>query len=232
MSCIIMEWRIMNKSKVKRTNFNSYDKCECCGKDDYSVVEKIIDNQQWLLCSNCRDAFIPHKKVVDKNKRADSKTFSAESIKFFRKRNKKKKKKSKKPKVKVDNFKKKKRDDKEVLNGDNYKLYINSADWKRIRKRTLRRAKDKCIVCGGKGNTVHHWKYPSHWGCERDVEVDVMCKHCHDFIHDELPDLLENIKKSKRSLLIEKKQDVIYTAYAMIYDEEMDNEYFNIVRKT
>ncbi|TAM36941.1 MAG: HNH endonuclease [Burkholderiaceae bacterium] len=65
-----------------------------------------------------------------------------------------------------------------------YRDYLKSALWRRIKKRVLERDKKTCQCCGGRGNVVHHRSY------ERDVMeghndamLATVCNGCHDIIH-------------------------------------------------
>jgi len=178
-----------------------YDKCECCENADISVREKTIDDKEWLLCANCRDSFIPHK---------DEKLIKKEKLE------KQKKERDKKKEQKEKNHGK-------ILRPENYKSYIFSKEWKRVRERKLRSAKDKCIICGGTATHVHHWRYPDYWGEENWCEIDAICRDCHSFLHDELKEFSNIIRHCKDKDINDKKQEVIDIAYQMVNDKDLNN---------
>lgn len=65
----------------------------------------------------------------------------------------------------------------------NYEEYIKSADWQVKRKAALSRAGGRCQLCRGtKRLNVHHNTY-ANLGDERDEDLVVLCKKCHDIYH-------------------------------------------------
>lgn len=72
----------------------------------------------------------------------------------------------------------------DVLLMDYQNKYLESKPWKKIKRRVLKRDKNICLRCGGKGTVVHHRSY------EREVlEGDAdhllatVCSACHEVIH-------------------------------------------------
>jgi len=65
-----------------------------------------------------------------------------------------------------------------------YTEYLQTKHWKDIRKKALIRGNKKCRMCGSKENLqVHHNTYKN-IGNERDEDLTVLCKECHEFFHD------------------------------------------------
>lgn len=119
----------------------------------------------------------------------------------------------------------KKKDNKKILSRENYREYIGSNQWQKVRRKKLKKEKGVCVVCSGKARQVHHWKYPTHWGCEKDREIDVVCGYCHRLIHSEAPLLLKDIKHSKTCRIPKKKTEVIETIRRICLDQELNPEY-------
>ncbi|OUM04502.1 HNH endonuclease [Variovorax sp. JS1663] len=72
----------------------------------------------------------------------------------------------------------------DVMQMDYHKQYLQSARWRKIKKRVLERDNRICQCCGGRGSIVHHRSY------ERDVlegrndtMLATVCNGCHDIIH-------------------------------------------------
>lgn len=64
-----------------------------------------------------------------------------------------------------------------------YKAYLKTPEWQLTRLCALNRADFKCQHCGYKDNLqVHHHTYATR-GCERDEDLVVLCRHCHENNH-------------------------------------------------
>jgi len=87
-------------------------------------------------------------------------------IKALRNRIKKKKRKSKKPKV------------------GNYKTYIKSGLWKKIRKSYYKRHKKECKACKATYKICLHHKNYKRLGHEKDSDLIPLCWTCHGSLHD------------------------------------------------
>jgi len=80
----------------------------------------------------------------------------------------------------------------------NYKEYLQSDKWKKLRAEARKKAKKKCELCGGEPKNVHHVKYPK---CLENDCLDnllVVCKKCHNKLHgikDEKLQLMKVIEK-------------------------------------
>ena len=60
-----------------------------------------------------------------------------------------------------------------------YRIYIHSPAWKARRERAIRRAGNRCQVCGERKRLqVHHVSY-ANLGHELDEDLTVMCFGCH-----------------------------------------------------
>lgn len=69
----------------------------------------------------------------------------------------------------------------------NYAEYIRSEAWQIRRKWKLEQADFKCQVCNSGGELhVHHRTY-ARLGSERENDLTVLCKKCHEKFHDRLP---------------------------------------------
>jgi hypothetical protein len=65
-----------------------------------------------------------------------------------------------------------------------YRDYLKSKDWKKIRKRVLASANYLCAGCGGIADTVHHRDYrPRVLNGEDDAPLVALCSECHDAVH-------------------------------------------------
>lgn len=61
-----------------------------------------------------------------------------------------------------------------------YLKYLNSAVWRRIRKRVLKRDKLKCQDCGQQADQVHHLSYSAAvMAGDDDSQLISMCGDCH-----------------------------------------------------
>lgn len=71
-----------------------------------------------------------------------------------------------------------------VKNKEEYKAYLNSPRWQAIRKRLYREYEYKCAMCGSPKNLqVHHITYEN-IGEEKDEDLTVLCKECHQGLHE------------------------------------------------
>jgi hypothetical protein len=65
-----------------------------------------------------------------------------------------------------------------------YRDYLKSKEWKKIRKRVLESADYLCAGCGGTASAVHHRDYrPRVLIGEDDAPLIPLCSECHDAIH-------------------------------------------------
>ena len=68
-----------------------------------------------------------------------------------------------------------------------YQEYLNTKHWQRVRKRALKRAGNRCQVCGRADNlNVHHNNY-DRVSKERKADVVVLCRACHRLYHGIMP---------------------------------------------
>lgn len=65
-----------------------------------------------------------------------------------------------------------------------YAEYLRTPEWQETRRQALRRASYRCQACNGQGRLdVHHRTYERR-GNERDRDLTVLCRACHDKFHD------------------------------------------------
>lgn len=65
-----------------------------------------------------------------------------------------------------------------------YKFYLLTKEWKRIRKRVIKRAKGICETCKiEKIVDVHHLSYKN-LGKEKLCDLRGLCRECHSIMHD------------------------------------------------
>lgn len=64
-----------------------------------------------------------------------------------------------------------------------YAEYLKTGHWQEVRKAALERADHRCQLCNATENlNVHHRTYERR-GAERDSDVTVLCKPCHERFH-------------------------------------------------
>ena len=67
---------------------------------------------------------------------------------------------------------------------ENYKRFIRSNEWQKIRERIIHDRRYKCEKCGfDKKLHVHHVTYIRFGGNELDEDLKLLCKKCHKKIH-------------------------------------------------
>jgi hypothetical protein len=65
----------------------------------------------------------------------------------------------------------------------NYEAYIQGPAWAKRRAKAIRRAEGRCQLCNSKRQlTVHHRTY-DRLGDERDADLTVLCRNCHERFH-------------------------------------------------
>ena len=67
-----------------------------------------------------------------------------------------------------------------------YKKYLRSWTWARLRNQCLENDNFKCLRCWSEDYlTVHHAEYPEHWLWTEDVSVlYTLCEKCHEGFHN------------------------------------------------
>jgi len=69
-----------------------------------------------------------------------------------------------------------------------YKEYLKTIHWQRMRHQVLKRAGNKCQVCKHDSElNVHHNNYANLWD-EQPEDLIVLCKSCHELYHGVLPE--------------------------------------------
>ncbi len=66
---------------------------------------------------------------------------------------------------------------------EEYKKYIESDAWKKLRKKAYKRAKNKCELCERLAECVHHIKYPKNFSEDELDNLLVCCRRCHEKQH-------------------------------------------------
>ena len=73
-----------------------------------------------------------------------------------------------------------------MLNGGvwrmRYDQYLKTGVWRIFRARWIERHGDRCARCRRKGEELHHRTY-ARIGRERDDDVVLLCRQCHDTFH-------------------------------------------------
>jgi hypothetical protein len=70
-----------------------------------------------------------------------------------------------------------------VAERQEYADYLNSPEWKELRKRAYARSQHKCELCGGAASAVHHIQYPKHYTEDNLFNLMVVCESCHSKLH-------------------------------------------------
>lgn len=101
------------------------------------------------------------------------------------------------------------RDDPEV-SAEIYRAWINSDDWKKIRKKKLIEEALQCEICGSAKNlAVHHITY-EHL-LEEDNHMDdliVLCKNCHEKAHEhDIREKKERATEERRRFTVEELRE-------------------------
>lgn len=66
----------------------------------------------------------------------------------------------------------------------NYKEYLKSKHWAKVRKLAIKRSGNKCQLCSSKGKlNVHHNNYKN-LGKELPTDLIVLCETCHKKFHN------------------------------------------------
>lgn len=64
-----------------------------------------------------------------------------------------------------------------------YQSYLNSPEWKTLRSLARDRAGNKCEMCEGPPDHVHHVKYPKVFKDDHLDNLVVVCERCHNKLH-------------------------------------------------
>lgn len=81
-----------------------------------------------------------------------------------------------------------------------YQDYLNSDEWKELRKQAYRRSKNRCELCNNTAHSVHHIKYPKHYSQDKLKNLLVVCDSCHNKLHG-LPDGIDTLKEKIKQAL-------------------------------
>lgn len=68
--------------------------------------------------------------------------------------------------------------------------YLKSEQWSNVRLAALAREKARCQICGEESlsNDAHHVWYPQNIYETREQDLVILCRACHDFIHEMVPE--------------------------------------------
>lgn len=67
-----------------------------------------------------------------------------------------------------------------------YAAYLKTEHWRKVRDDALKRAENRCMLCNSAEHLqVHHRSY-KHKGCERPIDVSVLCDECHQRHHGKI----------------------------------------------
>ncbi|MYF56073.1 HNH endonuclease [Candidatus Poribacteria bacterium] len=69
------------------------------------------------------------------------------------------------------------------LKRDNYRVYLNSKEWKAKRRKVLKMAGYRCRKCGATATEVHHETYKRIFN-EKITDLTALCSGCHRRIHN------------------------------------------------
>lgn len=86
---------------------------------------------------------------------------------------------------------------------ESYHTYLNSKDWKSLRKKVIERDKSRCVFCNKKFKEVHHIRYPKRFKEDHIDNIICICKSCHRRLHgikDDDLGLLNAIKDRLKDL--------------------------------
>lgn len=84
-----------------------------------------------------------------------------------------------------------------------YQEYIKSHWWAALRKRIFKKRGRKCEVCGAtKRLQLHHLTY-ERMGRERESDLKILCRHCHELTHELHPDveLTDELSQKFRAII-------------------------------
>jgi len=74
----------------------------------------------------------------------------------------------------------------QFMSAEHKREYLQSERWQILRRRALLYADHKCEICGNTANLeAHHVTY-KRLGKEDIADVRIVCRHCHQHIHDTL----------------------------------------------
>jgi len=110
-----------------------------------------------------------------------------------------------------------------------YNRYIRSKVWFKKRKRIVKEANNKCIVCDEEALHVHHWRYPSVFGKEEDSWLSAVCYRCHELLHKDYKYDLKDIQNSTLDLMPSLVSMIIDSLQEDLLNREVSGEYCDIV---
>jgi len=168
---------------------------------DYKGMVTMSINQKKIINDKHLNGLKQSLKKID-NKLVNLFNFP----KLKKRKNKKIKRNTKSKFIKIRPFKEIYFKDDLLTKQENHKKYLKSGLWKRKRIFILKKRGCKCENCGYKPKQkfelhIHHRTYRK-WGAEQQNHLKIMCKDCHNKLHDkytvtELEDLFSAGKNPK-----------------------------------
>jgi hypothetical protein len=83
-----------------------------------------------------------------------------------------------------------------------YLAYIESPEWKARSEAAKKRVGYRCQVCNNPGQLNAHHRTYERLGCEDDLDITVLCRHCHELYENDKKNIpnypTTNQKKNKR----------------------------------
>jgi 5-methylcytosine-specific restriction endonuclease McrA len=96
-----------------------------------------------------------------------------------------------------------------------YDEYLQSPEWQERRQRKLRKAGFKCQLCSGKGALdIHHNTY-ERLGVERETDLIVLCRECHQWHHLQLIVTILRALKADQPLPVSEHHPAVGRAMAI-----------------
>ncbi len=82
-----------------------------------------------------------------------------------------------------------------MASAEEYARYLDGKWWKTKRRQKLKSCKHTCQECGADDVPlqVHHLHYLT-LGCERDADLQALCRTCHEFKHPDKVDLTDKVR--------------------------------------
>lgn len=109
----------------------------------------------------------------------------------------------------------------------NYNDYLKSAHWRDFRRAAIDNADRKCCLCGVRDMPlgVHHNNYDCLFA-EKFHDVAVLCRQCHDRVHDVLPTVKE-IKRPEPDITpVNKLRKRLETVVDVVSRERIEAQIF------
>ena len=114
---------------------------------------------------------------------------------------------------------------------DNYKQFLNSTDWLKMRYKVLKRDDFECQYCHNKATQVHHLKYTTKaYHAEKLCNLIAVCSQCHKDKHTELyfnrKQLFQQFKQYEQEIRIELNE--LMKKFNKSMDKYYERQIYNI----